>query len=167
MNLSSVHGAAAGILLDSVVQEIDVKTGLVMWEWHALGHIAAGESNNPPQTYSYPWDYAHVNSVDPGPAGDVLLSARNTWALYDVDIRTGAMRWRLGGSRSSFKLGPGVRFYWQHDGEFQPGGQISLFDNGSDPPKEKQSRGLLLLPDPNTRTVALVRQFVNQANLPT
>jgi len=163
MNLSSVHGAAAGILLDSVVQEIDVKTGLVMWEWHALGHIAAGESNNPPQTYSYPWDYAHVNSVDPGPAGDVLLSARNTWALYDVDIRTGAMRWRLGGSRSSFKLGAGVRFYWQHDGEFQPGGQISLFDNGADPPKEKQSRGLLLLPDPNTRTVTLVRQFVNPA----
>jgi hypothetical protein len=163
MNLSSVHGAAAGILLDSVVQEIDVKTGLVMWEWHALGHISAAESNNPPQTYSYPWDYAHINSIDPGPAGDVLLSARNTWALYDVDIRTGAMRWRLGGSRSSFKLGAGVRFYWQHDAEFQPGGAISLFDNGSDPPMEKQSRGLLLLPDLAARTVGLVRQFANPA----
>jgi hypothetical protein len=27
------------VLTDSVVQQIDIKTGLVMWEWHALGHI--------------------------------------------------------------------------------------------------------------------------------
>jgi hypothetical protein len=161
MNLSSVHGAAAGVLMDSVVQEIDVRTGLVMWEWHALGHISAAESKNPPQTYSYPWDYAHVNSIDPGMNDDVLLSARNTWALYDVDIHSGAVRWRLGGSRSNFKLGPGVAFYWQHDAEFQPGGEISLFDNGSDPPKEKQSRGLLLSTDASKRTVTIVRQLVN------
>src|SRR6185312_8948590 len=34
MNLSSMHGSGDGILTDSVVQEIDIKTGLVMWEWH-------------------------------------------------------------------------------------------------------------------------------------
>ena len=63
----------------------------------------------------------------------MLLSARNTWTLYDVDIHSGAIRWRLGGAHSSFKLGPGTRFYWQHDAELQPGGLISVFDNGSDP----------------------------------
>ena len=161
MNLSSVHGAADGILTDSVVQEIDVKTGLVMWEWHALGHIPLGESNNPVSASGYPWDYVHINSVDPGSAGDVLLSARNTWTLYDVDIHSGGFIWRLGGRHSSFKLGPGTRFYWQHDAEFQPGGLISVFDNGSDPPKEKQSRGLLLAPDTANHTVTLVKQFVN------
>ena len=132
-----------------------------MWEWHALGHIAVRESNSPPSSSSYPWDYAHVNSIDPGPAGDVLLSARNTWTLYDVDIHSGAVRWRLGGKRSSFRLGRGVPFYWQHDARFQPGGLISLFDNGSDPPKEKQSRGLLLAPDLATHAVTLRRQLVN------
>jgi Arylsulfotransferase (ASST) len=164
MNLSSVHGSAAGILTDSVVQEIDVKTGLVMWEWHALGHIPVGESNNPVRRSGYPWDYVHINSVDPGPAGDVLLSARNTWALYDVDIHSGGFIWRLGGRRSSFTLGPGTAFYWQHDARFQTGGLISLFDNGSDPPKEKQSRGLLLRTDTATHTVSLVRQFANPTN---
>jgi hypothetical protein len=144
-----------------VVQEIDIKTGLVMWEWHALGHIAAGDSNNPPQTYAYPWDFVHVNSVYPGSAGDVMLSARNTWALYDVDIHSGGFIWRMGDRRSSFRLGPGTRFYWQHDAAFQPGGLISLFDNGSDPPKEKQSRGLLLRADTAAHKVSLVRQFVN------
>ncbi len=161
MNLSAYHGEAKGVLTDSVVQEVDVKTGLVMWEWHALGHISPGDSNNPAPKASYPWDYVHINSADPGSEGDVLLSSRNTWTLYDVDIRSGAIRWRLGGSHSSFKLGPGTRTYWQHDAEWQPGGLISVFDNGSDPPKEKQSRGLLLRPDLADHTVSLVMQFTN------
>ncbi len=161
MDLSAEHGSAHGILTDSVIQEIDVKTGLVMWEWHALGHIPLAESHNPVLKSGYPWDYVHINSVDPGSSGDVLLSARNTWALYDVDIHSGAEHWRIGGQRPSFRAGAGTRFYWQHDAEFQPGGAISLFDNGSDPPKEKQSRGLLLQIDRSHRRVTLAKQLTN------
>jgi hypothetical protein len=162
-NLARYHGLSNGTITDSVIQEIDVKTGLVMWEWHALGHIPIGESHNPAPKASYPWDYVHINSISPGMDGDVLLSSRNTWTLYDVDLRSGAVRWRLGGEHSNFKLGPGTRTYWQHDAEWQPGGLISVFDNGSDPPKEKQSRGLLLDPNLATHTVTLVKQFVNPA----
>jgi hypothetical protein len=161
MNLSSLHGATDGVILDSVVQEIDIKTGLVMWEWHALGHIPIGESHKPVSHSSSPWDYVHINSVDPGTNGDVLLSSRSTWAIYDVDIHSGAIRWRLGGEHSSFKQGPGTQFYWQHDAEFQPGGLVSVFDNGSDPPMERQSRGLLLDPNTSNHTVSLVKQFTN------
>lgn len=161
-NLTAVKGSSNGILTDSIIQEIDIKTGLVMWEWHALGHIAIGDSFNPLPSGGRPWDYVHMNSVDPGAAGDVLLSGRNTWTLYDVNIHTGGYDWRLGGGKhSDFRLGAGVRFYWQHDAEFQPGGLISVFDNGSDPPKERQSRGLLLAPSPSTHTVRLLRQFTN------
>ncbi len=160
MNLSSVHGPSNGVLTDSVVQEVDIKTGLVMWEWHTLGNLPLSESHNP-VPHSYPWDYAHLNSVVPGSAGDVLVSVRNTWTLYDIDLRSGAIRWRLGGSHSSFKAGAGTHFYWQHDADFQPGGLISLFDNGSSPPKEKNSRGLLLAPDTSAHTVRLVKAFVN------
>jgi hypothetical protein len=172
MNLAPYGGEAAGIINDSIVEEIDVKTGLVMWEWHALGHIPISESHGEVPKASYPWDYVHINSVDPAPTGpagsagsnppgEVLLSSRNTWTLYDVDIDSGAVRWRLGGTHSSFKLGPGTHTYWQHDAEWQPGGLISVFDNGSDPPKEKQSRGLLLDPNVGARAVTLVKQFVN------
>jgi hypothetical protein len=171
MNLSRYHGLSGGVITDSVIQEIDVKTGLVMWEWHALGHIPIGESHNAAPKYHYPWDYVHINSISPGlegtqgggadEPGNVLLSSRNTWTMYDVDLRSGAIRWRLGGEHSSFKLGPGTRTYWQHDVEWQPGGLVSVFDNGSDPPKEKQSRGLLLDPSLQTHTVTLVKQFTN------
>jgi hypothetical protein len=171
MSLSRYGGLSDGVITDSVIQEIDVKTGLVMWEWHALGHIPIGESHNAAPRYHYPWDYVHVNSISPGlegsqgggadEPGNVLLSSRNTWTMYDVDLSSGAIRWRLGGEHSSFKLGPGTRTYWQHDVEWQPGGLISVFDNGSDPPKEKQSRGLLLDPSLQTHTVTLVKQFTN------
>jgi len=161
MNLSPEHGRSDGILNDCVIQEIDIKTGLVMWEWHALAHIPLSASRSPAPTWKWPWDYVHLNSISLGSTGDVLLSARNTWTLYDVDIRSGAVRWRIGAQQSSFALGPGVPFYWQHDAEFQPGGLISVFDNGSDPPKERQSRGLLLRLDSGARRVTLLRQFVN------
>jgi hypothetical protein len=161
MNLSSAGGLSNGVLTDSVIEEVDVKTGLVMWEWHALGHIPISESHNPAPKADYPWDYVHINSISPGTSGDVLFSSRNTWTLYDVSIDGGGVRWRLGGDHSSFRLAPGTNTYWQHDAEFQPGGLISVFDNGSDPPKEKQSRGLVLDPNLSDHTVTLVKQFVN------
>ncbi len=161
MNLSPYGGLAHGVISDSVIEEIDIKTGLVMWEWHALGHIPPSESHKPISKSSTPWDYVHINSADPGSNGDVLVSSRSTWTLYDLDLRSGAVRWRLGGDNSSFKLGPGTHTYWQHDAEWQPGGLISVFDNGSDPPMEKQSRGLLLDPNLGTHTVTLAKQFTN------
>jgi hypothetical protein len=173
MSLASVHGSSHGILLDSVIEELDIKTGLVMWEWHALGHIPLKDSLNHVSSGEYPWDYVHINSISPGQTslstqagsnqpGDVLLSARNTWTLYDVNMHTGGYNWLLGdGGHSSFRLGSGVRFYWQHDAEFQPGGLISLFNNASDPPKQRESSGLLLRPNLSSHTVTLVKRFVN------
>ena len=161
MDQSSVGGSRDGVIEDCVVQEIDVKTGLVMWEWHALGHIPLRDSQSSAPSGADPWDYAHVNSIDPGEAGDVLLSARNTWAMYDIDVHTGAPRWQLGGSDSTFKLGQGARTYWQHDAEWQPGGLISAFDNGDAPAEEKQSRGVLLRPDEASGAATLVKAFVN------
>ncbi len=162
MNLSSAHGVSDGVLTDSIVQEIDVKTGLVMWEWHALGHVPISRIAQRRAQIELPVGLRPRQLVDPGPSGDVLLSSRNTWALYDVDIHSGGVRWRLGGAHSSFKAGAGTHFYWQHDAEFQPGGLISLFDNGSDPPKEKQSRGLLLDARTPPRTRSALVKAVHQ-----
>ena len=160
-NLAPEHGFSNGVLTDSVVEEVDIKTGLVMWEWHALGHIPLSESHNAVPKSNYPWDYVHINSIDPSEPGKVLLSSRNTWTIYDLNMQSGSIRWRLGGTHSSFKGASNTRFYWQHDAELQPGGLISVFDNGANPPEEKQSRGLLLEPNVAKHTVTLHKQFVN------
>ena len=162
LNLSRIGGLADEYVNDSVVQEIDIKTGLVMYEWHAFGHIPLSDAHSPiPHTTD--WDYVHVNSIDPGTNGDLLISSRGAWAVYDLDLHSGAFNWQIGGKHSTFKLGPGVKFYWQHDARWEPGGLISVFDNGSSPPEEKQSRGLLLDPNTTTRTVTLVKAFTNPA----
>jgi hypothetical protein len=160
LNLTSSGGSAHAVVNDSIVQEIDVKTGLVMWEWHALGHIPLRDSEAPMPHTTINWDYVHVNAIDPGPDG-LLLSARNTWTIYDVDMHTGAFIWRIGGKFPSFKRGAGTFFYWQHDARWEPGGMVSVFDNGSSPAEEKQSRGLVLDPNTKTKTVTLVKQFTN------
>ncbi|HLL91336.1 MAG TPA: arylsulfotransferase family protein, partial [Solirubrobacteraceae bacterium] len=41
-DLSAVGGPADGALTDAVFQEIDVKTGLVMYEWTSVDHVAIG-----------------------------------------------------------------------------------------------------------------------------
>ncbi|HEY1688681.1 MAG TPA: arylsulfotransferase family protein [Solirubrobacteraceae bacterium] len=162
MSLSADGGSSNGVLSDSVIEEVDIKTGLVMWEWHALGHIPLSNSHSKPSKSSYPWDAYHINSIDPGSEGNLLISSRNTWTLYDLMIHSGAFKWRFGnGAASSFKLGEGVKFFWQHDAEWQPGGLISLFDNGASPAMEKESSGLLLRPEESKRQVTLVKRFVN------
>jgi hypothetical protein len=160
LDLTSSGGSAHAVVNDSIVQEVDVKTGLVMWEWHALGHIPLRDSEAPMPHTTSNWDYVHINAIDPGPDG-LLLSARNTWTIYDVDMHTGAFIWRIGGKFPSFKRGPGTFFYWQHDARWEPGGMVSVFDNGSSPAEEKQSRGLVLDPNTKTKTVTLVKQFTN------
>src|SRR5205085_10424335 len=46
-NASSVHGQKREIVLDSVVQEIDVATGLVLFQWDSLDHVSLNDSYQP------------------------------------------------------------------------------------------------------------------------
>ena len=46
-DLSSAGGRRDGILQDAILQEVDIPTGLVMFEWHAYGHVALWDSYCP------------------------------------------------------------------------------------------------------------------------
>jgi hypothetical protein len=146
-SLSSGHGPARAIVLDSVVQEIDVATGRLLFEWDSLDHVPLHDSYQPrPTTPGQPFDYFHVNSVQAADDGDLIISARNTWAAYEIDRHTGAVIWTLGGRHSDFKLGPGVRFAFQHDVRVAAGAAtVSVFDDGAGPPAvHGESRALTL-----------------------
>jgi arylsulfotransferase ASST len=148
---SSVGGQARQIVMDSVVQEIDVKTGLLLFQWDSLDHVSLSDTYTaPPKRATQPLDYFHVNSVEEDRDGNLVISARNTWAAYKVDRQTGKMIWTLGGKRSSFKMGPGASFAFQHDVRVQSPNDrvVTLFDNGGGPPRaSEQSRGLTLVLD--------------------
>jgi hypothetical protein len=156
-DLRPVGGSANGIVIDGVVQQIDLATGLVEFEWHSLDHIPLSESTvDPPRDTTTAWDYVHINSVDPH-AGHVLVSGRHTNAVYDIDAVTGDLNWTLGGIDSDYKLASGAVFGFQHDAREQLDGSITLFDDGGGPPRvEKASRALRLALDSETHTAAVV-----------
>ena len=154
-DLSSVKGSRNGAIVDTAIQMVDMRTGLVRWEWHSLDHVAAAESEVEAPSDTTPWDYFHLNSIDPEPGGDLLISARSTWAGYQLQRGTGAILWRLGGNRSSFRMGPGTTMAWQHDGRMLANGQLTFFDDGSNPPIHSQSRALRITLDQRARTASL------------
>lgn len=159
-DLRSVGGPANGVLLDNIVQEINISTGRLLWEWHAYGHVHIAESYaGRPGTA--PYDFFHINSIQQLPDGDFLISARHTFAVYDINPATGRIRWILGGKHSSFKVGPGANFEWQHDARLY-GWTLTVFDDGAGYRRsESQSRALEIWLHPNSMRATLTRAFTH------
>ena len=139
-----------------------MRTGLVRMQWTSLDHVALGDSHErAASSLAFPFDYFHVNSIALSPDGSLLLSARNTWAAYYVDARSGRIVWRLGGRSSTFREGPHAGTAWQHDPRVVGDGLISMFDNGAAPSVHGQSRGVVLRLNARPRTATLVRQLTH------
>ena len=154
-NLTPVKGARDGAIIDTAIQEIDMKTGLVRWEWHSLDHVGASESEVEAPTRATPWDWFHLNSIDPEPDGDIFISARSTWAGYQLEGGSGKILWRLGGTQELLQDGAGHETAWQHDGRILPNGEVTFFDDGSNPPIHHQSRAVRIALDFNTHEARL------------
>ena len=166
---TSVQGAARQIVMDSVVQEIDVKTGLLLFQWDSLDHIALSDTyTESPKQATQPLDYFHVNSVEEDRDGNLVISARNTWAAYKINRDTGKVIWTLGGKHSSFTMGPGTSFAFQHDVRIRADNDriVTLFDNGGGPPRINESRGLTLRLDPKRMTATRTAEYRHTPNLP-
>jgi Arylsulfotransferase (ASST) len=159
-NVSTAKGIQRRIVLDGVVQEIDIPTGLVLFQWDSLDHVPVTASHQPmPTNPGHPWDYFHLNSAQLIGDGNVIISSRDTWAVYDVSHQNGGIVWALGGKSSSFKMGANTSFAFQHDARLLPGGAMTVFDDGAGPPAvHKQSRALTLRLDTKHMTASLVVQ---------
>ncbi len=164
-DLSRLGGAKNGTVADSIVRELDLATGRVLFTWHSLGHVALAESYaDVPQPTdgraAQPYDYFHVNAVAEEPDGNLLVTARNTWAVYEIDRHTGKVLWRLGGKRSDFYMGPGASFAWAHDARRAADGTITIFDDEASPTVGAESRGLRIRLNLRRKTATFVQEDV-------
>ncbi|WP_210160591.1 arylsulfotransferase family protein [Methylocella silvestris] len=140
-DLTSIGGPANQAVINGVVQEIDIRTGKVLFQWNSEDHVPFSESQQPlPGSASSPWDWFHVNAIKIDADGNYLIDARDTWTAYKVSRKTGAIVWRLGGKNSTFKLeaapgqtlnNAGKIFAWQHDPEALGDNTYTFFDNES------------------------------------
>ncbi|MFL5781914.1 MAG: arylsulfotransferase family protein [Thermoleophilaceae bacterium] len=152
------------VAMDTIVQEIDIPTGLVMFEFHALGNISSKESHGPHDP-PHPFDVAHLNSIQMTPDDNLLVSARHTSTVYKISRRTGNILWRLGGNRSDFKMVGNSQFISQHHARLQPDGSITLFDNGGPPDPGRESRALWLNVNEEKRTVSVRKAYKYRRSL--
>jgi hypothetical protein len=166
-NISSVGGPSYGAVTDGIFQEIDVKTGLVMYEWTSLDHVPLSASYAPAKTTStrFPFDFFHINSINLDRDGSLLVGSRNTWTAYDLNSQTGQIVWQLGGKDSTFKESANARTAWQHDPRELAEGVFSIFDNGSSPTVHSQSRGIVLQLDTEAGTASLLTELIHTPRL--
>ncbi len=162
-DLSSFGGPSEARVVDAVVQEIDIATGLVMFEWHSMGTIGLSEGRGPIPGGSNPlWDYVHPNSATLTRDGNILVSGREVWAAYKLDRRTGALMRRIGGKKSDLKLDRAAVFAWQHDIQEQPDGSLRIFDNEAAPKVRDESRALMLSVDEQGRTIKRRKAYTHK-----
>jgi hypothetical protein len=175
-NLTPYGGPPDAAVIDCGVQEYELSTGQLIRTWDALHpggrpNVPLSESDAPIHTQTFPhqsaWDAYHLNAVQALPDGDLLVSMRNTSAVYLLDPSTSGVIWTLGGRDSSFKLGPRARFAWQHDAKLlQPGDgglgsdvALTLFNDANGTITGHPSEGMVLRLDTVTHTATLVAAY--------
>lgn len=177
-NLTAYGGPREGTVIDCGVQEYQLATGRRLMTWDALNPGGAPKvplSASEQSLNRGAWDAYHLNAVQPLPNGNLLVSMRNTWAVYLIDPVSGQILWALGGKRSSFTVGQGAQFAWQHDARLvrpAQGGQgahveLTLFNDdccgmtsrGQPGHAEGPSEGMVLDLNTLTDTAALAASY--------
>lgn len=164
-NLHKIGGGTHQKVYDCVVQEVNLKTGKLGFVWHSIRHVPVKKSYLPipkPGHPNIPFDYFHINSVNFDRDGNVIISGRHTFAVYKVNYDTDKTMWTLGGRTSTFKLGPGARFSWQHNAVPLGHNTYRIFDNNwsriPPKPKNKVSKVLWIKVHPRVHTANLTRK---------
>ena len=164
-DLRFMGGPKEARVIDSVIQEIDIKTGLVMSEWHSLGTVGLRESHAPiPRGADPLYDYVHANSVNLTPDGNILVSGRELWAGVVLNRTTGQLMQRIGGKKSTYRMVGAAQFAYQHDIHMPAPGVVRIFDNEAAPRVRSASRALFLKLDDAKKTARVTRAQVHKPN---
>lgn len=174
MDLTPYGGPADGYIQDFAIQEIDLKTNRLVFFWDALDHIPLTDSFEPASSATSSdniWDVYHLNAIGlTGDGNEIIVSSRNMWTIYRINKSLGSIVWRLGGKQSSFSIGPGAEFSWQHDCRDLGDNRISMFDdncceNATVPPGTPPAHGLILQLDFVNMTANLVTSYYHDPNI--
>ncbi|KAL1849405.1 hypothetical protein Daus18300_013287 [Diaporthe australafricana] len=180
-DLRSVGGPENGWLENCYVQELDIETGELLFQWSSIDHFTPNMTMEPQDNCfidpkarfagcgdekESAFDYYHLNSVEKDSQGNFLISARNIWGVSYIDGKNGDVLWTLGGGEvndfADLSGGAALDFSWQHHARWvQEGKNLSFFDNHyhriGDPAGE--SGGRVVDVDVPNRTVQLRKAY--------
>ena len=108
VDTSAYGGSSDATVVNAELQEVS-STGSLVWDWKSQDHIGLAETNrfwhwavhNPrPEGY----DIVHWNSIAPDGDNAVIASFRHLDAVYKINKATGAIVWKLGGTKTPKSL---------------------------------------------------------------
>ena len=110
-DFSDIGGPESAWSAEAIVEQ--VRDGKTIWRWSTRRNIRSYEARRILEgnfdgkddgSLEDPFDRVHMNSVEP--AGDrVIVSLRNTDAVYGIDRATGDIAWKLGGEETPNRSG--------------------------------------------------------------
>lgn len=151
MDFSAGGGHAAAEVTGTAVQYIGAD-GEMLFHWSPFDHFDIMDVDS--ATRAEPRvNWTHGNSLDLDESGGLLISFRNLNEITSIDVRTGAVRWRLGGARNEFHFVGQEPFAGQHSVRTMRTGQIVLLDNVGDAASQAEQWQI----DASARIATLVR----------
>jgi hypothetical protein len=167
-NLTHIGGNDNQSIVNSVVHEIDIASGQLLFEWNAADFVPFTATNVPlPIDSTTPWQWFHANAVKVDWDGHLIISSRFTWSIYKVHRITGQILWVLGGKDNQFHGQGNWQFKWQHAPLPLSPNEYLLFDNEFMPGRAKAlahpSRLIRFRLSANF-TVTLISSYQHQPN---
>ena len=171
MKDTNIDISADQMIVDGLLQEIDVATGKLIFEWRSSDHLdhPALQASFGGYVADGAFDYFHMNSIEKDTRGNYLISFRHLHTLVYVESVTGKILWTLGSDAGDFEdlsQGDATGFQWQHDARWisEDDGIISLFDNGiaHKHPDAAYSQGLIIQLDFVEWTASLLQEYTSR-----
>ena len=177
MKVGSHYLTVLGYLVEkwSLTQDASgIHTDRLLFAWNSLSDVPLSDSHLAEPGPGGVWDYFHGNGIAQAPNGDLLVSGRNTWGIYEINAR----RWTRGFDHVYWQVGAqhDSRLYhpwcYQHDITALGHGTYSLYDDGGTGPgcmgsTQHPARGLIIRVNASRRPVrvSLVRSYTHHPSI--
>jgi hypothetical protein len=158
MSLIAPGGRFGARVIGLILQELDQQKNVV-FQWRSWDHFQITDMWDQNLLARPVVDYAHGNSIDADPQGNLIISSRHMSEVTKISRSTGEILWRMGGRKNQFTfVNEPISFSYQHDAKLLPNGHLTLFDNGNYHVPQF-SRAVEYAIDETERTATLVWQY--------
>lgn len=157
--------------VDCQVNQVNT-SGKLLYSWKASDHIPASmaiksytpEGGIAARNYL---DFFHCNSIDLVGGKGFLISSRNTDSIFEVDIKSSQILWKLGGRywpgvslrASNFNRSVGKENIAGHDARYLGDGIYTYLDNASH--STMPARGVLFQVNQKKKSAKLIQEYLN------
>ncbi|KAJ4150379.1 hypothetical protein LMH87_011131 [Akanthomyces muscarius] len=168
------RGLQSGWINDAIIQEVDMASNELIFEWRASQHFdvetSQADIKNQGRTAETAFDFFHATGIDIDHNGNYVISSQNMCNAAALHRTDGHMLWVLGGALNSFEdiaTGQTVAMISSQGIQWHGDSTLLLLDGGYVPHVEGQagrrSNARMIHLNTTTNTAVLLRTYSTPA----